>query len=542
MPKPMDSISAMSSDSASARKIPRLHHLGDEDPPVPLELRSAQDAPAREVRLAERPSHGHKFNGEGDATARESGQQPQEEQRDRPSWAGAPRQGWQSQPMPRSRRRTMAPPQVRLALVSDTMELLMAPGDVLCVKSSGRLMEIGAAGGFMGHVMVVVGPPRSIPRHSPEAASYGSAWPADAGEIWLVRTIESTRSQQGLWEVDLMLFVQRDSGTLMVFGEMTLEGEINLMEENERVELWQSPGVLREKLRVDLMMEVIVDIKSHLANWSAATAARAFVSQSSRTLRGPSAKVLDDMQACWMKDPICTSVVVIFWQRYLWKLADAANALRRQEDWIDAADMILKFMPLKADRVLPGQLLNTMQDVGFVALSRMPKVFQPQVVPTALPRPPAPQSPPSSDDGKADGHFKSGERVVYWSDSMGQWIDGIVLGPHFDSNGIVIAYDLDVRPFADVAKIRQAPQLPGGEQLPPAADRVCLPVSSRPRLLSGASREAMPPHSQNVASLSALITAALDEGWFSADDVERAVRASRAKHAESVSSKGYTSI
>ena len=48
------------------------------------------------------------------------------------------------------------------------------------------------------------------------------------------------------------------------------------------------------------------------------------------------------MEACWNSNPICTSVIIVFWQRYICKLVKCGLMSA------DVVDLIMKFMPLKA--------------------------------------------------------------------------------------------------------------------------------------------------------------------------------------------------
>merc|ERR1712000_207818 len=87
------------------------------------------------------------------------------------------------------------------------------------------------------------------------------------------------------------------------------------------------------------------------------TAFRAFFSSAdlSRTLDGED--FLIHVKALWEAAPICTSVPITFWQRYLCRLAKGCNA--------SAAELIRKWMPLAADRSLPGELCSTMRKCGW---------------------------------------------------------------------------------------------------------------------------------------------------------------------------------
>lgn len=153
-----------------------------------------------------------------------------------------------------------------------------------------------------------------------------------------------------------------------------------------------------------------------------------------------------EFQKCWEKDPICTSVIVTFWQRYLAKLGQLRPMVlplsfyaeekeyRLNDDvsvwsqtlghWVDAkvvgrncdmsgavvtynlnimqgapasivrrpglareiaamqtVHLIMKHMPLKADRTLPGKLLSCLQAHSWSALVQIPRVFRPALPP-----------------------------------------------------------------------------------------------------------------------------------------------------------------
>merc|ERR1719421_2318893 len=126
------------------------------------------------------------------------------------------------------------------------------------------------------------------------------------------------------------------------------------------------------------------------------------------------------MMSCWSKEPICTSVVIIFWQVYLCRFASVINNTRPEGNYIDPAVMIMRFMPLKADRVLPGHLLKTLKDHGFVVTSQVPKLFKAMPVPNmqpVLPQPALRPMPLAGQPHLAEPPFGIGERVTYWSET-----------------------------------------------------------------------------------------------------------------------------
>merc|ERR1719282_1272690 len=321
-----------------------------------------------------------------------------------------------------SQQGTQLTPRMQFCLGGDMLELVMAPGDVLVVRGGGRLAELGNAGGVMGHVLVVVAPPVKVLQCSPEAAELQGVWPMDdITEIWRVRTMESTRRESGLYESEMLLFVVRQSRHLKLFGEIDPQGEVH-GSEHEVVELWQSPGELRAELRYGIMMEVLAEMRANQANWSVATAARALLKAAAVNVRTGATETLAEIQSFWEQPPICTSVVITFWQRYFSKLAAVldvggmgpfavgerveywSNSFQR---WIDtkvlaqctdaqgivvsydlevkggaiaanmrrpmmeasddremankAVALIMRYMPLKADRALPGDLLQSIR-------------------------------------------------------------------------------------------------------------------------------------------------------------------------------------
>merc|ERR1719478_1581872 len=160
--------------------------------------------------------------------------------------------------LPDSPMRAPSPPtNCVLCLVGDSLELMMAPGDVLAVKGQGRLTEIGTAHGMLGHVLLVLSPPNNVIRNSDEGLSLQAVWPSpEVEEIWRVRSLESTRSEQGLQEAEMLLYVERTTGQLILIGELQHDGTL-VITEHEAVELWQSPAELRSQIRIDLMGRVL---------------------------------------------------------------------------------------------------------------------------------------------------------------------------------------------------------------------------------------------------------------------------------------------
>lgn len=246
------------------------------------------------------------------------------------------------------------------------LDRAICPGDVLNVKgdnTASAITRLGSVGGFMGHVMVVVASPRAISRESPESSPYLCLWPHDISKLWRVRVIESCSGASGLHESDMLVYVNR-SGQIFALGEEDGE-DICKYEQRDQIYLWNAPPQLRKhNFRIEIMYEVLDDMRAHQENWSWSTAIRAFVRSGELSSDGQHPASLSEVRDAWKAAPICTSVVVSFWQRYLEKIAVFDTA--------DPLSLIMRFMPLKADRVLPGELLMTMLERGWSVREAVP--------------------------------------------------------------------------------------------------------------------------------------------------------------------------
>lgn len=249
----------------------------------------------------------------------------------------------------------------------DPVRGAIAPGDVLFVPgTSGSLAEVGTAGGFMGHFMVALRLPRRIVAGSAEARTLCAVWPAGVQEIWQIGVLESTRGVAGLNHADMLVRVEDRTGRFIIFGEIGSQGELSVCDD-EAFEIWRTPHELRASFRPDIFRDVVSEMSQCSGDWSITTAARALFRSATNFNSSDKAELLEEIKACWAADPICTSVVIVFWQKYLCKMA-----LVRQACVASAAhqsDLILKFMPLKADRGLPGEVLQAMRQCGWMQVS-----------------------------------------------------------------------------------------------------------------------------------------------------------------------------
>jgi hypothetical protein len=100
------------------------------------------------------------------------------------------------------------------------------------------------------------------------------------------------------------------------------------------------------------MHAVLNDMRTNQKNWSWSTAVRAFLRAGGLSQQEEHPITMKEVQEAWHVEPICTSIVIRFWQQYLEKLALQASA--------DPLNLILRIMPLRADRVLPNELFIAM--------------------------------------------------------------------------------------------------------------------------------------------------------------------------------------
>lgn len=255
------------------------------------------------------------------------------------------------------------------------LDLITGPGDVLVIKGTDRLSLVGAAGGFAGHVALVVSTPTFILEDSPEADDIRDDWPElKVWPLWRVTALESTRLTAGINQADLLLYIQEDTGLIELIGEHNPDGCIEY--EREATTIWQAPGELRKHFRIDLMTELVSDMTDVDANWCWATAARAFLLPATISDELDSSTVLHEAQEGWAAKPICTSVVVAFWQRYLCTLSEHAHVASERQvqpnSCFGPADLILKWMPLRADQTLPKDLLDAMLRCGWIPVLKVP--------------------------------------------------------------------------------------------------------------------------------------------------------------------------
>lgn len=247
----------------------------------------------------------------------------------------------------------------------------LAPGDVLVVQGTGRLAQIGAVGGFLGHVLVILDSPMEVAYNSWQGEELRIVLPDECQwPLWQIQTMECTSGVPGLHVTSQLAYVEELTGRFVLVGEYrdSPQGQDFTEYENAAAEFWRAPDQLRTSFRPQVMSKVVDQMKQCQSSWSFYTAIRAVMRSAHVDCSGTSeieqVRALQELQECWESEPICTSVVIELWQRYLCELALQCGGAHM----LAAAELVLRWMPLKADRALPGDLLGTMLRCGFTLL------------------------------------------------------------------------------------------------------------------------------------------------------------------------------
>jgi len=234
---------------------------------------------------------------------------------------------------------------------------MICAGDILNIVSRYHpLTRLGASGGFMGHVLLAVSEPQPVSAKS----SIGEIFREFSGDgknrLVRVNVVECARQRPDLSECSLILFITSEGG-VFVCGED--DGDLFKYDEPEEMHIWHCPSTFRGKqnFNVDIMHQVLGDMRANSCTWSWATAVRAFLLSGELAPDADVPITLKEIQASWQVEPICSSIVVTFWQRYLHRIAEIKHD--------DSLELIMKHMPLKADRVLPGELLQSLLSSGW---------------------------------------------------------------------------------------------------------------------------------------------------------------------------------
>jgi hypothetical protein len=247
------------------------------------------------------------------------------------------------------------------------LDRIIGPGDLLAVESGEDSMNgIGELNGMFGHVLLISGAPTCL-WEGEDSEGLEAIWPADVTHVWQAPTIECTRKQDGfMYNSIIMFYIEPSSGECKVLGEVSADNVVTPStppgERPEKLKVYCCPSALRASWQPHLMQKVLTDMESIALSWSWSTAIRAYL-LGSRAV--DHSTPLDDVMNSWEAKPICTSVVITFWQQYL-------CALAAQDSTRTAMEYITAYMPLKADCALPTNLFTALLSCGWVCMQRFP--------------------------------------------------------------------------------------------------------------------------------------------------------------------------
>jgi hypothetical protein len=254
-----------------------------------------------------------------------------------------------------------------IAFRSDSLELILAPGDLFVIPPSAE---------SSGRCLLSLTLPCCIRKNSEKALSMNLAWPTCTAsgsgtieEVWRIHVLESSRGQQGFRETDALFYLDRSTGLLTLLGEAD-DLRDKRTAAHEAVHVWQSPLEFREKMRVDLMMEALADMQNEEVDLSAVTMT-CFLLRPTQLPAGVDRSMgLAEIKACWGRaGPTCAFAIISFWHRYLCKLAASLPMS------VDPLELIMRWLPLRADRATLGDFLSTLQSVGWTSLAQIPQLF-----------------------------------------------------------------------------------------------------------------------------------------------------------------------
>jgi hypothetical protein len=196
-------------------------------------------------------------------------------------------------------------------------------------------------------------------------------------DIFSCSTIESTAQAQGedvVWYPS-QYYIARDrkNGEAMFVADMPHGSNEFEIADPIPVKLLLHPfrpGHLGPPLDLSMFRQSVEECAVGSKAWSLKTAAKGMTRRRKATYvmndskyPDPESRVelLDEIHKRWQGKPICTSVIIMVWQRYLEMAAgggpDAPDL---------AAQYILRFMPLWSDSTLPSGLLKELSMCNWV--------------------------------------------------------------------------------------------------------------------------------------------------------------------------------
>merc|ERR1712232_753404 len=129
-------------------------------------------------------------------------------------------------------------------------------------NTADTLTRVGSSGSTLGHVMLATSRTRRVYAGTEESAKLSAVWPSPSIDaVWLVGTAECKRAARDGIHVSCHILYLDESGEIMTAAE-ELEGQFLKFTTPMKVEVWQSPQEMRNNLHIDIMREVLADIRA----------------------------------------------------------------------------------------------------------------------------------------------------------------------------------------------------------------------------------------------------------------------------------------
>lgn len=251
----------------------------------------------------------------------------------------------------------------------------LRPGDIMNYRGGNR----------WGHIVLIVSPPDAcvarklldlppVPESRGKGGSQTAVRPRLGPQIaqdypyFLVRVLQSASNMSAIAVTTCTLAIHPRTRQICAVAPAGQKGVMRITE-------GQTPGVPIDMdcvmsplshdtidynifgLCIDEIMRSPID-----QEWSFKTAVNSYLRQGklkSSKYATPQGKkrLAAKMEDRWLKAPICSSVPPRFWQKYLLKDAYKRQVPDPECTW---ADTVLNFIPVKDDRILPGELVDTL--------------------------------------------------------------------------------------------------------------------------------------------------------------------------------------
>lgn len=238
----------------------------------------------------------------------------------------------------------------------------------------GDLIFCGPDAWGVHHVVVVCGPLK----RDPEAAGLLNLPPHF--ETFAAETVESNRHQEGretLWYRVTSIYA-RDvrSGEVYLVGDTRPGSTVIERCSKVPVKILFHPcreGSEGPTMMPNLWAEALEEMSELSGQWSLMTAMQALVSSASRQGLDPEdypspedrEELMEELEESWSSRPICSACAIRLWQRYFQLLAERHSDARHGSVQDQAAQHILRWIPLVSDQTSPSLLLKVLSRCGW---------------------------------------------------------------------------------------------------------------------------------------------------------------------------------